>query len=86
MTDHPVIPLQHLIMCAAYAVKDGMREEDALRAITINAAEIIGVGDRLGSIEKGKDADIVIFDKNPLDIMSKSQYVLINGKVIYKRA
>jgi len=73
-------------MCAAYAVKDGMREEDALRAITINAAEIIGVGDRLGSIEKGKDADIVIFDKNPLDIMSKSQYVLINGKVIYKRA
>lgn len=86
MTDHPVIPLQHLIMCAAYAVKDGMREEDALKAITINAAEIIGVGDRLGSIEKGKDADIVIFDKNPLDIMSKSQYVLINGKVIYKRA
>lgn len=85
MTDHPVIPLPHLIMCAAYAVKEGMREEDALKAVTINAAEIIGVSDKLGSLEEGKDADIAIFDRNPLDIMAKSMFVLINGKVVYKR-
>lgn len=85
MTDHPVIPLQNLVMCAAYAVKEGMKEEEALKAITINAAEILGISDRLGSLEEGKDADIAIFDKNPLDIMAKSQCVLINGKVVYKR-
>lgn len=85
MTDHPVIPLQHLPMCAAYAVKDGMKEEDALKAITINAAEIIGISDRVGSLEKGKDADIAIFDGNPLEIRTKSVYVLINGKVVFKR-
>lgn len=86
MTDHPVIPLQHLTMCAAYAVKEGMKEEDALRAITINAAEILGIADRVGSIERNKDADIAIFDGNPLDIKTRSQYVLINGKVVYKRS
>lgn len=85
-TDHPVIPLHNLAMCAAYAVKDGMKEEDALAAITINAAEIIGVADRVGSIEPGKDGDIAIFDGNPLDIMTKSQYVLINGRIVYKKA
>jgi imidazolonepropionase-like amidohydrolase len=85
MTDHPVIPLQHLPMCAAYSVKAGMREEDALKAITINAAEIIGVADRVGSLEEGKDADIAIFDGNPLEIMTKSMFVLINGRIVFKR-
>lgn len=84
MTDHPVIPLQHITMCAAYAVKDGMEEEEALKAITINAAEIIGVSDRVGSIEVGKDGDIVIFDGNPLEIKTKSLYVLINGNIVKK--
>lgn len=84
VTDHPVIPLQHLVTCAAYAVKDGMKEEDALKAITINAAEIIGVSDRVGSIEVGKDADIAVFDGNPLEIKTKVQYVLINGRVVKK--
>lgn len=85
MTDHPVVPLQYLPLCAAYAVKDGMKEEDALKAITINAAEIIGVSDRVGSIEEGKDADIAIFDGNPLDIKTRTKYVLIDGKIIYQR-
>lgn len=85
MTDHPVIPIQHLTMCAAYAVKDGMKEEDALKAITINAAEILGVSDRIGSIEVGKDADIAIFDRHPLDIMARTQYVFINGELVFKR-
>lgn len=82
MTDHPVIPLQHLTMAAAYAVKDGMKEEEALKAITINAAEIIGVADRVGSIEVGKDADIVLFDGNPLNIQTKINFVLIDGSVV----
>ena len=85
-TDHPVMPLKYLTMCAAYAVKEGMKEEEALKAITINAAEIIGIADRVGSIAPGKDGDIVIFDGNPLEIKSKSMYVLINGEIIFKRA
>lgn len=85
MTDHPVIPLKYLTMCAAYAVKDGMKEEDALKAITINPAQILDVDDRVGSIEPGKDADIAIFDGNPLDVMSRTRYVLINGKIVFKR-
>lgn len=84
MTDHPVIPLKYLPLCAALAVRSGLDQEAALKAITINAAEIIGVGDRLGSIEEGKDADIVVFDKHPLDIQSKAKYVLIDGKVVHK--
>lgn len=85
MTDHPVIPLQHLTMCAAYAVKEGMKAEEALKAITINAAQILGIEDRVGSIEPGKDADIAIFDKDPLDIMSRTTYVFINGRQVFKR-
>lgn len=84
MTDHPVIPVQHLPMCASFAVRDGMKEEDALKSITINAAKIIGVADRIGSIEKGKDADIAIFDGNPLDIKTKTRYVLIDGKIVFR--
>ncbi len=59
-TDHPVIPIYTLPICAAMAVKAGLEKEVALRAITINAAEICGIDDRVGSLEKGKDADIVI--------------------------
>ncbi|MCR4431028.1 MAG: amidohydrolase [Tepidanaerobacteraceae bacterium] len=83
MTDHPVIPIQYLPVCAALAVKEGMKEEDALRAITINAAEIIGIADRVGSLEKGKDADVVIWDGHPLDIKSRPSIVIIDGQVAY---
>ncbi|MCF6097191.1 amidohydrolase [Thermovorax subterraneus] len=85
MTDHPVVPIQYLNVCAALAVKEGMKPEDALSAITINPAEIIGIADRVGSIEEGKDADIVIWDGFPLEIMSKPELVMIEGKVVYKR-
>ncbi|MCG0276443.1 MAG: amidohydrolase [Thermosediminibacteraceae bacterium] len=84
MTDHPVIPIQYLNVCAALAVKEGMCPEEALAAITINAAEIIGIADRVGSIEEGKDADIVVWDGFPLEIMSKPEIVMIDGKVIYR--
>lgn len=85
MTDHPVIPLHHLPLCAAFGVKAGLDEETALKAITINAAEILGIEDKVGSIEEGKDADIAIFDKHPLDLQASTKYVLINGEVVYER-
>lgn len=85
-TDSPVIPLQHLALCAGLAVNAGLDEMEALKAITINAAEITGIADRVGSIEKGKDADIVIFDGNPLrNIDSKTYITIIDGKIVYQR-
>ena len=60
-----------------------MEKKEALKAITINAAEIVGIADRVGSIEKGKDADLVIFDGEPLDIMSKPYMVIVDGKIRY---
>lgn len=84
-TDSPVIPLQYLPICAGLAHKSGLDEMEALKAITINAAEIVGIDDRVGSIEIGKDADIVIFDSNPIkDIDCKTYMTIINGEIVYK--
>ena len=86
MTDSPVVPLQYLPLCAGLAVKAGMDEIEALKSITINAAEIVGIADRVGSIEVGKDADIVIFDGNPLlDVDYETVVTIIDGKVVYRR-
>lgn len=76
ITDHPETPEKYLPLCAAIAVKHGMDEAEALRAITINPAKICGIDDRVGSLEKGKDADIVIWNGNPLDVMT-SPYLVI---------
>ena len=85
MTDSPVIPLHYLPICAGLAVKSGLDEMEALKAITINPAEIVGIDDRVGSIEVGKDADIVIFDGNPIkDIDCKTFATIIDGEVVYK--
>ncbi|MBR4435582.1 MAG: amidohydrolase [Clostridia bacterium] len=81
MTDHPVIPVQYLPVCAALAVREGLDEITALEAITINAAEIVGIGDRVGSIEVGKDADIAVFSAHPFDYRAKCMLTLINGKI-----
>ncbi len=83
MTDHPVIPVHYLPICAGLAVRHGMPEIEAMKAITINAAEILGVDDRVGSLEVGKDADIVIFDGHPLETMTKVEKVFINGEEVY---
>ncbi len=83
MTDHPVIPIQYITVCAALAVREGLSEETALRAITINAAELTGIADQVGSLEPGKDADIAVFSGNPLDFRTKAEAVFINGKRIY---
>ena len=84
MTDHPVIPIRYLILCAALSVKEGMEEYEALKAITINPATILGIDDRVGSIEKGKDADIVIMSGHPFDTFSTIDMVLVNGEIAYK--
>ncbi|QGU95635.1 amidohydrolase family protein [Clostridium bovifaecis] len=84
MTDHPVTPIQHLPICAGLAAKEGLGVKEALKSITINAAEICGISSRVGSIEKGKDADIAIFDGNPLEVFTNTIYTIINGKVAYK--
>jgi len=85
MTDHPVVPIQHLSMCASLAYKAGMDEEEALKAITINAAEIMEIGDRVGSIKEGKDGDIVIWDRHPFDIQAKVDYTIIDGRIVYSK-
>lgn len=85
MTDHPVIPLQYITLCASLAVREGMDEMEALKAITINPAKIVGIDDRVGSLEPGKDADIAIFDGNPLDIRNRCYATIINGRIVYKR-
>lgn len=84
-TDHPVVPIQYLPICAGFAAKEGLGIEEGLKAITINAAEICGVSKRLGSLEVGKDADISIFDGNPMEVFTHTLYTIINGKVVYDK-
>ncbi len=85
MTDHPCMPIQYLSLAAAMAVREGMDEAEAMKAITINAAELTGIDDRVGSIEPGKDADIVIFDGHPFELKTRVVNTIINGKVVYER-
>jgi len=84
MTDHPCTPVQYLSLCAAVAVKEGMDETEALKAITINAADITGIDDRVGSLAVGKDADIIVMDGHPLELKSRVLYTIINGQVVKK--
>jgi len=81
-TDHPVIPVQYLAMSGAIAVKNGLDRQNALEALTINPAEICGIADRVGSITVGKDADLCLFDGDPLDVMTSPCLVMISGKIV----
>lgn len=83
ITDAPVIPLQYLPICAGMAVKAGMEPFAALQAITINPARHIGAADRVGSLEVGKDADVVITDGCPFEVATTVRAVLIDGKVVH---
>lgn len=83
-TDHPVSLIQTLPICAGLAVKNGLPMEDGLKAITINAAKICRVDHRIGSLEVGKDADIAIFDGNPLEVFTNCLYTIIDGKIVYQ--
>ncbi len=82
-TDHPVSMIQFLPICAGLAVKEGMLPEEGLRAITINAAKICGVDDRVGSLAVGKDGDVVIFDGNPMEVFTRTLCTIIEGKIVY---
>ena len=83
MTDHPVIPIQFLALQAGIAVREGLSEETALRSITRYAAEIVGISDRVGTLESGKDADIAIFDGHPFDYRTHCVLTLINGAIVH---
>ncbi len=82
ITDAPFTPLHDLPLCAGLAIKNGMDEYDALRAITIHPAEHIGIADRVGSIEEGKDADLVVIDGSPFTVFGEVKHVFIDGNEI----
>ena len=82
ITDSPVIPQQYLPLCAGLAVKAGMDPFEALKAITINPARHIGIEDRVGSLEVGKDGDLVIYEGSPFETSSTVKAVLIEGNRI----
>ena len=85
ITDAPVIPLQYLPMCAGLAVNSGLDYEEGWRAITINPAVQTGIGDRVGSLEPGKDADVVIWTADPMKTLGAQAYTtIVDGKVVYQ--
>ena len=84
-TDHPVSLIQYLPLCAGLAVKKGLPMEEGLKSITINAARICGVDDRIGSLEPGKDADLVLWTADPLTTIGGEAYMtIVNGEIVYQ--
>ncbi len=83
-TDHPVSLIQSLPLCVGMAVKAGLPMEEGFRAMTVYAADICGVADRMGSLEVGKDANIAIFDGNPMEVFTRTLYTIIDGNVVYE--
>ena len=86
ISDFPTFPSHYLPIHAGMACREGMPYEEALRSITINAASILGVADRVGSLEPGKDADLVVFDGDPLGVLSKVKMVLSDGEIVFNAA
>ena len=84
ITDAPVSPQEYLPLCAGLACKKGLAEMEALKAITINPAEILGIADRVGSLTAGKDADIVVSDGNIFNTLTNVNYTFINGEMVYQ--
>ena len=86
ITDAPVIPLQYLPMCAGLAVNAGLDEDAAWKAITINPAVQTGISDRVGSLEPGKDGDVVIWTANPLTTVGAQSFTtIVDGKIVYQK-
>ena len=82
ITDAPCTPIQYLPICAGMAMREGMTEEDAFKALTIVPAKILKVDDRLGSLTVGKDADVVVWNNHPMEIMGRPEMVFVNGNQI----
>ncbi|MGP9538786.1 amidohydrolase [Brachybacterium sp. AOP43-C2-M15] len=85
ITDHPVVPIEFLVHQAALAVKHGMDPADALRALTVNPAEVLGLADRIGSLAAGKDADLVLWEGDPLDVRNRTLRVWQGGREVMRR-
>ncbi|WP_070121065.1 amidohydrolase [Bacillus marinisedimentorum] len=85
MTDHPYTPIQYLNICASLAVREGLPEQKALEGITILPARNLGVDDRVGSIETGKDADLALWSGHPFDYLAKPVLTMISGEKIYNK-
>jgi imidazolonepropionase-like amidohydrolase len=85
-TDHPVVAIDFLVHQATFAVREGMSRTDALRSITINPARILGFDDRVGSLTKGKDGDLVVWSGDPLDVLQRAERVFISGHQVYRYA
>ena len=83
-TDHPVIPIQYLPLCAAIAEAEGLPYRHALEAITIIPAKLFGLDDRIGSLKVGKQADVLLFDTDPFGVCVRPKLVFINGKKVSK--
>ena len=83
-TDHPVVPIHQLMTAVILAMKNGLPEELGLRAITIHPAEMLGVDERIGSLEVGKDADLVIWSGDPFDLRSRVELTMIDGQTVYR--
>ncbi len=84
MTDHPIVTVDVTMVQVAMFMKEGLSRDTALKAVTINAAKLNGIDDRVGSLEKGKDADIVIWDNDPFDIMTRTKLVMIDGTIVHE--
>ncbi|HXD28823.1 MAG TPA: amidohydrolase [Arthrobacter sp.] len=82
ITDHPVVPINFLVHQCTLAIKEGLDPVAALRSITINPARVLGLADRIGSIEPGKDADLVLWSGDPLDVMQRALRVFIGGRQV----
>ncbi len=86
MTDLPGMHEENLIVCAGICHRKGMSEEGALKAVTIHAAELLGLSERIGSLEPGKDADVAVFNKNPVTCLdAKCILTVINGDIVYRK-
>lgn len=81
-SDHNITPMRYLNVYAALAVREGLSNADALRAITLNPARILGIDDFLGSLETGKEADIVLWNGDPLDVRSRPRKVFVKGRQV----
>jgi imidazolonepropionase-like amidohydrolase len=84
ISDHPFVPIQYLPLCGGLALREGMDADAALRALTLTPAELLGVADRVGSLEPGKDADIVLYRGHPFyDVQARCLLTLINGERVH---
>lgn len=83
ITDHPYNSIEQLRTIAILAVAEGLSPKDALKCLTVNPAEILGCDDRIGRIAEGYDADLVVYDQEPLSINAKVLQTIIDGKIVY---